>query len=210
MTIRRAFTPLVALLGACTDEPRQPAVEPPETQNQAQATSTVSPSSTPGEATPAQRSHDQAQIEAPALGSPGGLPNDREPFSEGDVKDPKSPAAAGLVAERYLGALEAGDLAKAKAMEPSGAAELRKEAEQAKLFRAQIGGPFGLEGAAGSIYLNVPVVTYGRDSSGRPFNHRWTLVIRRANDMPGATARQLAWHLHDAHRAGPGEWPKAR
>lgn len=47
-----------------------------------------------------------------------------------------------------------------------------------------------MEGAAGSLYYTVPVtiVDAGRTMSGE-------IVMRRANDVPGATKEQLRWHI---------------
>lgn len=48
------------------------------------------------------------------------------------------------------------------------------------------------EGAAGSIYYEAPVVLrFGEDAPPE----RGTLTLRRVNDVPGATAEQLRWHI---------------
>jgi hypothetical protein len=46
------------------------------------------------------------------------------------------------------------------------------------------------EGAAGSLYCTVQV-TLRHDSVAQP----GTLTLRRVNDVPGATADQLRWHI---------------
>ena len=51
------------------------------------------------------------------------------------------------------------------------------------------------EGAAGSIYIEVPVVTYGRLADGREFHQSGQAVLRRVNDVPGATPAQLRWRI---------------
>lgn len=49
-----------------------------------------------------------------------------------------------------------------------------------------------IEGAAGSLYYEVPVsVRFGTDGPGE----RGALVLRRANNVPGATPAQLRWHI---------------
>jgi hypothetical protein len=49
-----------------------------------------------------------------------------------------------------------------------------------------------VEGAAGSLYYETPVVVDFGD--GRP-SRRGTIVLRRANDVPGASAEQLNWRI---------------
>lgn len=48
------------------------------------------------------------------------------------------------------------------------------------------------EGAAGSIYYEAPVVLRFGDSAPP---ERGTLILRRVNDVPGASAEQLRWHI---------------
>ncbi|HKT86383.1 MAG TPA: hypothetical protein VJQ77_09885 [Novosphingobium sp.] len=48
------------------------------------------------------------------------------------------------------------------------------------------------EGAAGSIYYEAPLVIDFAD--GRP-SRRGTIVLRRANDVPGASDEQLNWRI---------------
>ena len=57
-------------------------------------------------------------------------------------------------------------------------------------------GPGEQEGAAGSLYYTAPVsvVDGARTVSGK-------VVLRRVNDVPGATAEQLRWHLEQGTRA---------
>lgn len=55
------------------------------------------------------------------------------------------------------------------------------------------------EGAAGSLYTTAPVtITDGKRTI------RGEITLRRANDVPGATAEQLRWHIEattlDLHR----------
>jgi hypothetical protein len=51
------------------------------------------------------------------------------------------------------------------------------------------------EGAAGSLYYEAPVVLrFGAEA----VPERGTLTLRRVNDVPGATAEQLRWHIERA------------
>jgi len=63
-------------------------------------------------------------------------------------------------------------------------------------YHATVGLPSGVEGAAGSLYIEVPVQLYGTTNSGKPFGSAGTLTLRRSNDVPGATAEQRSWHIY--------------
>jgi len=47
-----------------------------------------------------------------------------------------------------------------------------------------------MEGAAGSLFYTVPV---NIDDGARTISGE--IVLRRANDVPGATREQLRWHV---------------
>ena len=49
-----------------------------------------------------------------------------------------------------------------------------------------------VEGAAGSLYYEAPVTL--RFGPGAP-GETGSLVLRRVNDVPGATPEQLRWHI---------------
>jgi hypothetical protein len=51
------------------------------------------------------------------------------------------------------------------------------------------------EGAAGSIYYEVPVTLSGTTSNGGTYLREGTMTLRRVNDVPGATPAELRWHL---------------
>lgn len=50
-------------------------------------------------------------------------------------------------------------------------------------------------GAAGSSYYEAPTTVVGKRQDGKPYRLEGTVVLRRVNDVPGATADQLRWHL---------------
>jgi len=56
-------------------------------------------------------------------------------------------------------------------------------------------GDGSMEGAAGSAYYTAPVAITASDSQGRPVRYEGHAVLRRVNDIPGATSEQLRWHL---------------
>ena len=51
------------------------------------------------------------------------------------------------------------------------------------------------EGAAGSIYVTMPVIFYGDCTSGQPFRRSADVILRRVNDVPGSTDAQRRWHI---------------
>jgi len=58
-----------------------------------------------------------------------------------------------------------------------------------------VGAPGRIEGAAGSLFVEVPVVLYGRYATGGEYHASGKAVLRRVNDVPGATAEQLKWRI---------------
>lgn len=131
-------------------------------------------------------------VQPPAPGTPGGLPDDKTPLAEGGPVDPKSGQAAGTVVETYYALIESGRTAEA--------AKLRRDGVQEDLkpyasLHAQVGAPGQVEGAAGSLYVDVPVVLYGRMNSGGEYHASGKATLRRVNDVPGATAEQLKWRI---------------
>jgi hypothetical protein len=117
---------------------------------------------------------------------------------------PASPLDTGALMERrdperllryYVSAIRVGDWA-------SGAKAWSLDAQMtpAKL-EAEFGGKAGpklavgkgdMEGAAGSLYYEAPLVVDFGD--GRP-SKRGTIVLRRVNDVPGASDEQLNWRI---------------
>ncbi|MBB5985383.1 hypothetical protein HNP60_001357 [Sphingobium sp. B1D3A] len=52
-----------------------------------------------------------------------------------------------------------------------------------------------MEGAAGSSYYSAPISVTGRDAEGRPVRIEGEAVLRRVNDIEGASPEQLRWHF---------------
>ena len=65
-------------------------------------------------------------------------------------------------------------------------------------YHAEVGAPGRIEGAAGSLYVEVPVHVYGELKSGEEFHLRGPVRLRRANNVPGATPEQLEWRIDDS------------
>ncbi|MEO6581274.1 MAG: hypothetical protein ABIN68_00505 [Sphingomicrobium sp.] len=139
-----------------------------------------------------------ATLTPPAPGTPGGLPDDRTPLKEPQgAIDPKSAEAAGQVMQSYGALIEQKRLGEAARLwgEVSAAAAFAYSFKTASEVHLQVGKPGDTEGAAGSIYVSVPVVLYGRSQSGGQFSRSGTANLRRVNDVDGSSEAQRRWHI---------------
>lgn len=125
-------------------------------------------------------------------------PDDRTPLAEpsGPI-DPRSPEAADQVVQSFGALIEQKRWQEAEALWRDGAtaraftSTLRPYPE----VHLEIGAPGDPEGAAGSIYVTMPVVFYGKQSSGTDFRRAADVILRRVNDVPGSTEAQRRWHI---------------
>jgi hypothetical protein len=140
----------------------------------------------------------EASLNPPAPGEPGGLPDDRTQISEG-VIDPKSGQGAGQVLQSYFALAETGRIAEANKLWSVGVERL--DLTGCREVRANIGAPGDVEGGAGSLYVEIPVQLYGRLKDGKEFSSRGTMTLRRVNDVPGSTEEQRRWHIMNAEFA---------
>lgn len=144
-------------------------------------------------------------VAPPEPGTRGGLPDDRTPLSEpkGPI-DPRSAEAAGQVVQLYGALIEERKFAEAEQQwgDTAAAKQFSFGLQKYSEVHLQIGKPGDSEGAAGSIYVTVPVVFYGRGSDG-PFNRKADVILRRVNDVDGSTAAQRRWHISTIDWATP-------
>jgi hypothetical protein len=156
-----------------------------------------------------QAAHNQPAAKAPEPAAPNevapesqtnaALPADRTPLAEpkGPI-DPKSVEAAGQVVQHYGALIERKHWLKAE--------KLWSDIQAARAFATSLAGQFPevhleigqlgeTEGAAGSIYTNVPVTFYGETKRGQPPRRKASIVLRRVNDVPGSTDAQRRWHI---------------
>ena len=176
--MKRALAFALLFAGACSQETVTPRANMAVSENAAAA---------------------EAPLNPPAPGMPGGLPDDRTPIAEGPI-DPKSAQGAGQVLQRYFAFVESGNSEEARKLWSEGAQKL--DLSRYKEVHANIGAPGDPEGAAGSIYVDIPVQLYGRTNEGREFNARGSMTLRRVNDVPGSTPEQREWHIYSS------EFPK--
>jgi hypothetical protein len=125
-----------------------------------------------------------------------GLPEVTTPIRAG------SPADA---IRAYYAALDAGEFARAYRLwaregQASGQtyAGFRQGFAATRSTQVTIAGPVESEGAAGSIYATVPVKVDASLKDGTRQHFVGQYVLRRVNDVPGASEDQLNWHIESA------------
>ena len=181
MTIRTAAISM-AVLGLCAcNQASENATE----ANEIRATTANQPATAP----PPSTGNTEANVS---------LPDDRTPLEEpqGPI-DPKSAEGAGQVVQHYGALIEQGRWTESWT--------LWSRTDAAKAFDAnwrnasdvhmEIGKPGDSEGAAGSIYITVPAIFYGKTKAGGSFRRGANVILRRVNDVPGSTEAQRRWHI---------------
>lgn len=123
-----------------------------------------------------------------------------------DTSAPSDPADA---VRKYYAFLEARDFRRAYAMWGEHGLASKKTYEQFEEgfehtahTKVTVTGPVSIQGAAGSSYAEVRVRVEATTDEGRAQQFTGAYVVRRVNDVPGATAEQLRWHF-DAARLEP-------
>lgn len=116
--------------------------------------------------------------------------------------DPKSAEGAGQVVQRYGAYLEGRQFVRARALWGSGGAASNQNEEQfvaafadRATIHSEVGKPYDSEGAAGSIFIQVPFHLFGKTKAGARYDLVGPLTLRRVNDVDGATPEQLKWHI---------------
>ncbi len=142
----------------------------------------------------------ESPIPSPTASAPGG--SAAETALPGAGSAPLVPEAekgepgARKVLLDFARAIQFEDFDRAYAMLGDTARDNISHAEFAAMFddlgKITVAVPMGqMEGAAGSLYYEVPTTITG-DKGGKLTG---TTVLRRVNDVPGATAEQLRWHI---------------
>jgi hypothetical protein len=137
-------------------------------------------------------------ISAPEPGSAGGSPGDRTslPEPKGQI-DPKSAEAAGQIVQHYGALIEQKRWPESwKLWSDAGAAkQFDRNWRDDSEVHLEVDKPGDMEGAAGSSYVTVPVVFYGKRTDGGGFRKKAAVILRRVNDVPGSTEAQRRWHI---------------
>ena len=108
-----------------------------------------------------------------------------------------SPEAAVVVVTHYAALAERGAFAEAAKLwtNATAAAQFATNLEDYPKVKLTAGEPEDEEGAAGSIFITVPVTLDLTLRSGSPYQMMCKATLRRVNDVPGSTAEQRRWHI---------------
>ena len=122
----------------------------------------------------------------------------------GDARSAETAAAADVL-QRYYAALQARDFKTAYALwsDHGQASKQTFEAFQAgfaatRATRVELETPGDVEGAAGSLYVSIPVQVYAELNDGQRQHFSGNYVLRRVNDVAGSSAEQRTWHIASA------------
>jgi hypothetical protein len=122
----------------------------------------------------------------------------------GCTPPPKSAAAAAAVVQRYYAALNAGDYGTAwqqwgdDGRPGQSFAAFARGFAHTRTTRVTIGALPPGDAGAGSLYQPVPVTVDATLDDGRHQRFRGSYVVRRVNDVDGASPGQLRWHIDSA------------
>ena len=121
------------------------------------------------------------------------------------ARDGTDAAAAVATIDAYYDAIDARDYGRAyRLWGDGGRASNQTPGDFAKGFAhtrstsVATGNPGEPEGAAGSIYITIPVTVSAVTDGGEQQRFAGNYVLRRVNDVPGSTAEQRRWHIHSA------------
>lgn len=113
--------------------------------------------------------------------------------------DSKGAEAAGQVVQHYGALIEQRRWAEAEKLwgNTDTARDMTADLRRYPEVHLEIGDLGEMEGAAGSIYVTVPVTFYGRNAAGPAYRRPAIVNLRRVNDVPGSTEEQRRWHIDD-------------
>lgn len=160
---------------------------------------------------PADDSGSNARAERSGPMQPASLPEQQSPSpaNPAPVTPPAAPrawgdaaqeAAAAEVVRSYYSLIESGRYADAWHLRWNGGgisiADFSASFDRFAEYHATVGTPFKVQGAAGSLYVEVPVQLYGRLKDGKPFGSVGTITLRKSNHAAGAGRGQNAWQIY--------------
>ena len=135
---------------------------------------------------------------------PPDLVGGRAPPSDARLADTSAQGAA-YVVQSYYALLERGRYREARKLwvgrgkaSGMGARAFADNYALYSEYHAQVGAPGPIEGAAGSLFVKVPVIVSGRLRGGEEVHLSGPITLRRADSIPGTTARQRRWHIQSA------------
>lgn len=116
------------------------------------------------------------------------------------IADTGAEGAAQIV-RAYFSLAKQGRLAQARRLwhgDGADAESLGEALGRYRDFTATIEPPGRIEGAAGSLYTEVPYGIRGTLANGTVAEWHGTMTLRRVNDVPGSTPEQRRWHIERA------------
>lgn len=98
----------------------------------------------------------------------------------------------------YAGLVEEKRWADARRLwtEGSDTAAIEARLRQFERLKVDVDDAGPIEGAAGSIYIEIPLRLTGTTKSGEPQSLAGTATLRRVNDVPGSSEVQRRWHIY--------------
>lgn len=127
-----------------------------------------------------------------------------QPVGEGESNMTEKPSPDGAVAvvKAYFDAVRSGRSTEAYRMwgnkgHDSGTtdAQFAAHIRSFKDIDVAVEDPGQMEGAAGSIYIEIPVKISGVSGQGMPLSTEGVVTLRRVNNVPGADPDSLRWHI---------------
>jgi hypothetical protein len=76
--------------------------------------------------------------------------------------------------------------------------EFKQGFAQTASVSVNVGEAGAVNGAAGSLYVEIPVTVTAVTTAGTRQQFCGSYTLRRVNDVPGSTLEQRQWHLYSA------------
>jgi len=115
-------------------------------------------------------------------------------------EEEKSEKGARAVVQTWARALEARQFGLAWEQfgsPPASRAAYAQWWQRYRTIRVSLGPGIG-DAGMGSLYYTVPATLTGTTTAGKPFRLQGDVMLRRVNDVDGATPEQLRWHIGSA------------
>jgi hypothetical protein len=112
----------------------------------------------------------------------------------------KGDAGARMVLQRWAGALERHRFGQAWAQfghPPASQQAFARWWSRYRTIKVTLGRGSG-DAGAGSLYYTAQATLSGLTRQGRPYRLQGPVILRRVNDVDGATPEQLRWHIDSA------------
>jgi hypothetical protein len=119
------------------------------------------------------------------------------PTAKAPTVDPKSTEAAQQLADSFVKLLNSGRFNDAYMLLGPNApprSDFDRRFSRYSSLKVTTGSAGDQEGAAGSIYVSVPLTVSGV-LDGKRESRSATAILRRVNDVPGSTEAQRHWHI---------------